>query len=92
MLRNRGVYLVQGSIQLRNNTASTQVITFKALHIIGSSQYSAVDIEEYVKFLEENRDLHPVIDSTLRNICFRYQQAFENAKQGKNVKTILVGG
>jgi threonine dehydrogenase-like Zn-dependent dehydrogenase len=94
MLRNRGVYLVPGQYSNSGTIPlPPQVITFKALHIIGSSQYSAVDIEEYVKFLEENRDLHPVIDSMITEYLLSdINKAFENAKQGKNVKTILVGG
>lgn len=61
-LRNRGVYLVPG--QYSNSGAveiEPQLITFKALHIIGSSQYSLCDVREYLDFLSEHRDLQEKI-------------------------------
>ncbi len=92
MLRNRGVYLVPGQYSSSGGVMiQPQIITFKALHIIGSSQYSMVDVHDYVKFLEENPSLH----ETLANLasCYHVEdinKAFDDAKARKNVKTLLV--
>lgn len=93
LLRNRGAYLVPGQYSNSGTIPlPPQVITFKALHIIGSSQYSIADIEEYVRFLEANKDIHPVIDSMISEYPLNeINRAFEDAKQGRNVKTILIG-
>jgi len=92
MLRNRGVYLVPGQYSNSGGiTIQPQIITFKALHIIGSSQYSMVDVHEYVKFLEENPQLHETLAGLAT--CYKIEdtnKAFEDAKARKNVKTLLV--
>ena len=93
LLRNRGVYLVPG--QYSNSGAveiQPQLITFKALHIIGSSQYSICDVKEYVKFLEKTPELSDTILSlaTCYNIA-DVNKAFTDAKARKNIKTVLTG-
>jgi threonine dehydrogenase-like Zn-dependent dehydrogenase len=92
MLRNRGVYLVPG--QYSNSgpiEIAPQMITFNALHIIGSSQYSTSDVSAYLAFLQKNPQLHKKILS-LGN-CYsidEINQAFDDAKSGSNIKTMLV--
>lgn len=92
MLRNRGMYLVPG--QYSNSGAveiPPQLITFNALHIIGSSQYSVSDVKEYVCFLQQHPELHPLISSLAT--CYpvsEINRAFEDAKAGKNIKTMLI--
>ena len=70
---------------------SPQLITFKALHIIGSSQYSVCDVEKYVEFMSKNEDVFPMV----REISSYYpieriNEAVADAKSGKNIKTLLV--
>ena len=92
ILRNRGVYLVPGQYSNSGGVViQPQLITFKALHIIGSSQYSIPDVYEYVSFLEK----HPELHETIRALATCYpvtevNKAFEDAKARKNVKTVLV--
>jgi D-arabinose 1-dehydrogenase-like Zn-dependent alcohol dehydrogenase len=67
-----------------------ELITFKALHIIGSSQYSLTDVQNYLAFLHNNPDIH----SSILSLASLYQvedinKAFDDAKSGKNIKTIL---
>lgn len=92
MLRNRGVYLVPGQYSNSGGIEiQPQMITFKALHIIGSSQYSMCDVKKYVQFLAENEDLVKKI-RTLAT-CYKVEdvnRAFSDAKSAKNVKTLLV--
>ena len=92
VLRNRGVYLIPGQYSASGGIEiQPQLITFKALHIIGSSQYSMVDVHKYLEFLERNPDLHPIIEK----LCSKYKieqinEAIIDASSGKNIKTLLV--
>lgn len=92
ILRNRGVYLVPGQYSNSGGVElQPQLITFKALHIIGSSQYSIKDVEYYLQFLCE----HPELHDTIRALGSAYtieqvNEAFADAKSGNNIKTLLV--
>ncbi len=92
VLRNRGVYLIPGQY---SNSGSIpiqpQLITFKALQILGASQYSMVDVREYLSFLCDHPDCHDTIRAL--GSCYpveQVDQAFADAKAGKNIKTLLV--
>ena len=92
ILRNRGFYLIPGQYSNAGGIEiQPQLITFKAVRIIGSSQYSMIDVKDYLAFLEQNPALVPVI----RDLAACYpvseaNKAFEDALAGKNVKTVLV--
>jgi len=92
ILRNRGVYLVPGQYSASGGVEiQPQLITFKALHIIGSSQYSMCDVRKYLEFLCEHTEIH----DTIRALGTKYSVsdvnlAFADAKARKNVKTLLV--
>ena len=92
ILRNRGVYLVPGQYSNSGGVEiQPQLITFKALHIIGSSQYSVVDVKEYLDFLCAHKETHaPIVKLGSRYKVEDVNLAFEDAKAGKNVKTLLV--
>lgn len=92
ILRNRGVYLVPGQY---SNSGSIeiqpQMITFKALHIIGFSQYSVSDVKAYLDFLCSHTELHEIV----KKLSSRYSisdinLAIEDAKSGNNIKTVLI--
>lgn len=92
LLRNRGVYLVPGQYSNHGDVAvSPQLITFKALQILGSSQYSVSDVKEYLDFLSAHPGLHEKILSL--GTCYTVEnvnRAFEDAYAGRNIKTMLV--
>ena len=92
MLRNRGVYLIPGQYSNSGNVEiQPQLITFNALRMIGSSQYSLCDVADYLDFLKENTSLHAKISAlTTAYTVTEVNTAFEDAKAGKNVKTVLV--
>ena len=92
ILRNRGVYLIPGQYSNSGGIEiQPQMITFKALHIIGSSQYSICDVKNYLDFLENNPDLHASIEKCGTKYAIEdINRAFDDAKAGKNLKTILV--
>lgn len=93
LLRSRGTYLIPGQYSNSGTVEiSPQTITFNALHIIGSSQYSVSDVKHYLSFLTENPQLHGVILQMADTYSLEsVQQALTDAKQGKNVKTMLIG-
>ena len=92
VLRNRGVYLIPGQYSNSGGIEiQPQIITFKALHIIGSSQYSMVDVKDYLTFL----CAHPECHDTIVSLGSRYavadvNKAIDDAMSGNNVKTLLV--
>lgn len=92
ILRNRGIYLVPGQYSASGGIEiQPQLITFKALHIIGSSQYSLCDVRTYLDFLASHTELYEQI----RNLGTKFKiseinEAIAYAKSGKNVKTLLV--
>ncbi len=94
ILRNRGIYLVPGQYSNSGGIEiQPQVITFKAIRIIGSSQYSMIDVRDYLAFLEG----HPALTATIRALATPYpvsktNDAIADALAGKNVKTVLVKG
>ncbi|MBQ8408576.1 MAG: zinc-binding dehydrogenase [Clostridia bacterium] len=92
ILRNRGVYLIPGQYSNSGGVEiEPQTITFKALHMIGSSQYSMVDVRDYLDFL----CAHPEVHSIILQLGSKYRVedanlAFEDALASKNIKTLLV--
>ncbi len=92
ILRNRGFYLIPGQYSNSGGIEiQPQIITFKAVRMIGSSQYSMIDVRDYLAFLEQN----PALVSSIRELATCYSvaetnKAFEDALAGKNVKTVLV--
>ncbi len=92
LLRNRGVYLIPGQYSNSGEIAILpQLITFNALQLIGSSQYSVSDVEAYLKFISKHTELHPVISSLITAYPLNeVNRAFDDAKAGRNVKTVLV--
>ncbi len=57
ILRNRGIYLIPGQYSASGNISfGPEIITFRALRLIGSSQYDASDVADYINFLNEYAD------------------------------------
>ena len=92
LLRNRGWYLVPGQYSSSGTIAfSPEKITFKALRILGSSQYSICDVEDYVAFLAA----HPEVHAKIAALASRFpvssaNEAMEAAKSGSAIKVLLV--
>ncbi|MBO7177165.1 MAG: zinc-binding dehydrogenase, partial [Clostridia bacterium] len=92
VLRNRGVYLVPGQYSARGAVEiHPEVITFKALQILGSSQYSICDVRAYLDFLAANTELYDKIREMGTHFSVaQINEAIAYAKSGRNVKTLLV--
>ena len=92
ILRNRGVYLIPGQYSASGGIEiQPQIITFKALQILGSSQYSMCDVKKYLAFLAEHPELFPKIEALGTKFpVAKINEAIAYAKSKKNVKTLLV--
>lgn len=61
LLRTRGRYLVPGQYSNRGDVAiPPHLITFRALSVIGSGQYTMADIAVYLEFLAAHPDLQRI--------------------------------
>ncbi len=91
-LRNRGVYLIPGQYSQSGTVAiAPQEITFKALQLLGSSQYAMADVRGYLDFLQE----HPALHGPIARLAACYpvsevNRAVADAGAGRNMKTLLV--
>lgn len=92
LLRNRGWYLVPGQYSASGTIAfSPEKITFKALRILGSSQYSICDVEDYVAFLVKHPGLHKKIAALATKFTVaETNEAIAAAKAGTAIKIVLV--
>ena len=92
ILRNRGVYCVPGQYSASGGIEiQPQIITFKALRIIGSSQYSMCDVHAYVDFLANHEDVQALLkDMATGYTVDEADKAFSDAKARKNIKTLFV--
>lgn len=91
LLRTRGRYVVPG--QYSNSgpvSIQPQLITFKALRITGSGQYTLKDIAAYLDFVKANPETAKVFASCVTQYKLAdWREAFLAAKTGLNVKTVF---
>ncbi|MBP5312210.1 MAG: alcohol dehydrogenase catalytic domain-containing protein [Clostridia bacterium] len=92
VLRNRGLYLIPGQYSSSGNVSiPPEVITFKALRFIGSSQYSVIDVLDYLEFMRAHKELEKTVISLGSFYSVSdVNAAFKDALTGKNIKTLLV--
>jgi threonine dehydrogenase-like Zn-dependent dehydrogenase len=93
LVRTLGRYIVPGQYSASGSVEiEPQMITFKAMSIIGSGQYTIADIGEYISFLRNNPGVQKDLAST---ITHRYKiadanEALSNASAGVSVKGVFV--
>lgn len=93
LCRTLGRYIVPGQYSASGTVLiNPELITFRALKIIGSGQYKLTDIATYLKFLGRHNDLQKEF---ARCITHRYPVskaviAVRNASSGKSIKGIFV--
>lgn len=94
LLRNRGVYLIPGQYSDSGEAPiMPQLITFNALQLIGSSQYSMTDVYRYLDFLSAHPELHEKINALItRYTVDDVNHAFDDVAAGRCVKALLVKG
>lgn len=92
LVRTRGRYLVPGQYSASGGIEiQPQMITFKAISIVGSGQYTIADLGVYLDFLQR----HPALQQTFAScITHRYavadaNQALRDANAGVFVKGVF---
>ena len=92
LVRTLGRYIVPGQCSDNGTVAvAPQLITFKAIQIVGSGQYKLRDIGTHLKFLGRHRDLQTKF---ARCITHRYavrdaNAACDNASRGVSIKAVF---
>lgn len=91
LLRTRGRYFVPGQYSDRGNVSiPPHLITFKALQIFGSGQYTMADIGTYIKFLVDNPNLHGIFRRLVKVFTVEDADcAINSALHGNGVKSVF---
>ncbi len=92
ILRTRGRYLIPGQYSFSGKVEiSPEQITFKALQLIGSGQYTMGDIATYLGFLKSNPDIAARFAAcvTGRYTVGEVNNAIAAAREGKDIKTVF---
>lgn len=91
LLRTRGRYFVPGQYSDRGAIEiPPHLITFRALNIIGSGQYTLSDVSDYLDFLVANPELQKLFASTVSTypVC-EVQKAIADASAGLAIKGVF---
>lgn len=93
LLRTRGRYFVPGQYSDRGTIAiPPHLITFRALRVIGSGQYTLNDVSTYLDFLVENPDLQKLFASTVSSYAVSdVHTAINDATAGRTIKAVFAG-
>ena len=91
LLRTRGRYFVPGQYSVRGPVQFDPcVITFKALNIVGSGQYTMADVKAYIEFLSANEALQDTFAQLVKKYpVSEANKAMADAKAGLAVKTVF---
>ncbi len=93
LLRTRGRYFVPGQYSNRGPVAiEPQLITFRALRIFGSGQYTFADIGSYLDFLAARPELQRIFRRLVKTCRVAdADAAMADAVAGRAVKTVFTG-
>lgn len=89
LVRTLGRYIIPGQYSMSGGVnIQPQLITFKAIRIIGSGQYKLGDVAAYLRFLGRRRNLQRIL---ARGITHRYaigqaREALARARAGGSIK------
>ena len=91
LLRTRGRYFVPGQYSDRGMVSiPPHLITFKALQIFGSGQYTMDDLSAYIKFLAENQQLQTLFSSIVSGFSVSdADKAMAAAAAGNVIKAVF---
>lgn len=93
LVRTLGRYLVPGQYSVSGGVEiQPQLITFKAMSIIGSSQYTIADLGTYIQFLQNHPELYAPFASSIthRYAVSEVNTALANASKGLSIKGVFV--
>ena len=91
LLRTRGRYFVPGQYSDRGLVSiPPHLITFKALQVIGSGQYTMSDLASYMDFLSRHRELQPLFSRMVTEFSVAdADAAIAAAEAGEAVKAVF---
>lgn len=91
LLRTRGRYFVPGQYSNRGPIAiEPQEITFRALQIFGSGQYTMQDLAVYVNFLADHPELQEIFAKLVTKFpVSEADEAMKAAHEGKTIKAVF---
>ncbi len=91
LLRTRGRYFVPGQYSDRGPISiPPHMITFRALRIIGSGQYTLSDVSDYLDFLAANPELQTLFASTVSTYRVGdVHTAIADATAGRTIKAVF---
>ncbi|HOX07754.1 MAG TPA: alcohol dehydrogenase catalytic domain-containing protein [Planctomycetota bacterium] len=93
LVRTLGRYIVPGQYSSSGGVEiQPQLITFKAIRIVGSGQYKLADVGAYLRFLAADRGLQRIFAAciTHRHPVGEAAAALAAAAEGRAVKAVLV--
>jgi threonine dehydrogenase-like Zn-dependent dehydrogenase len=94
LVRTLGRYIVPGQYSASGGVEiQPQLITFKAIKVVGSAQYKLADIGTYLRFLAGDRHLQKLLAGciTHRYAVSEANQALAAASRGRAVKAVFAG-
>lgn len=92
LVRTLGRYIVPGQYSSSGSVAiQPELITFKAIKIVGSGQYKLADIKTYLAFLRKHKDIQRLFEQTIshRFSVADANEAWRSVSQGKCVKAVF---
>lgn len=93
LLRTRGRYIIPGQYSTSGAvTIQPELITFRALRLIGSGQYTLRDLDAYLQFLKQHPALQQKFAATIthRFTVDRANEAVAAVEAGQAGKTVFV--
>lgn len=93
LLRTRGRYIIPGQYSDSGNIEiQPNLITFKAIMLIGSGQYTLRDIKEYIDFVKKSKDVQETFASVIthRWKLEEANEALETALKGESIKGVFI--
>jgi len=93
LLRTRGRYLIPGQYSTSGAvTIQPELITFRALRLIGSGQYTLADVDAYLSFLRKRTALQRKFEACImhRFTVDRAEAAIAAVDAGETVKAVFV--
>jgi threonine dehydrogenase-like Zn-dependent dehydrogenase len=94
LVRTRGRYVVPGQYSDSGQVAiAPHLITFRALRIIGSGQYTLADVAAYLEFLQSHEALQAAVAQAIthRWPVARATEALRAAAAGQSLRAVFVG-
>jgi len=91
LVRTRGRYLIPGQYSDRGTVEIVpQMITFRALRLIGSGQYTMADIGTYLEFLAAHPELQRIFAGAVSTYAVaEANRALADAEAGKTLKAVF---